>query len=69
VHLGNALAFYTFADQAAVDSNEVTETERDDDAEENCASGGGFHLSLSGATHRPVHGGGRSQDVPNRLGC
>ena len=69
MHLGNALAFYTFADQAAVDSNEVTETERDDDAEENCASGEGFHLSWSGATHRPVHGGRRPQDVPNRLGC
>src|SRR5689334_13462088 len=44
-------------------SIEVTETESDDDAEGNCASGGGFHLSWSGATHRPVHGGRRRQDV------
>jgi hypothetical protein len=42
MHLGNALAFHTFADQATVDSNEVTETERDDDAEETAQVAEGF---------------------------
>ena len=61
VHLGSALTPYTFAYQTAVDSIEVTETERDDDAEGNCASGGWFHLSWSGATYRPVDGDGRTR--------
>ncbi len=59
----HALAFDTFADQAAVDSNGVTETGRDDEAEGNCASGGSLHVSCSGPTHRPTDGDPRTQNV------
>jgi hypothetical protein len=69
VPLGSALASYKFANQGAVDLSALTETERDDEAEENCASDGWLHLSWSGATHQPVDGDRRTQNVPNKPGC
>jgi hypothetical protein len=53
VPLGSAPVFCTFTNQPAVDSNGVTETERDDEAEGNFASGGWLHLSWSGAVIDP----------------
>ena len=67
VHLGSALAFYAFAYQAAVDSNEVTETKREDESE-------GTVPVVDGCTFRGVAqliGPWMVTEelVPNRLGC